>query len=214
MASMTKAANISDASLMALKRLRRKQSSTEWCELCARALEGRHAHLLDPQARRILCACAPCAFLFQDGAGRYRRVPRDSFFLSDLALDNLQWESLSIPVNLAFFFFSSPAKRVVAYYPSPGGATESLLTLEAWEGIAAAHPRIRQMQPDVEALLVNRVASPPDYYIVPIDRCYELSGIVRKHWQGFTGGDDVWREVANFFAALRSEAVTVEEQLA
>ena len=214
MASMTKAANISDASLMALKRLRRKQSSTEWCELCARALEGRHAHLLDPQARRILCACDPCAFLFQDGAGRYRRVPRDSFFLSDLALDNLQWESLSIPVNLAFFFFSSPAKRVVAYYPSPGGATESLLTLEAWEGIAAAHPRIRQMQPDVEALLVNRVASPPDYYIVPIDRCYELSGIVRKHWQGFTGGDDVWREVANFFAALRSEAVTVEEQLA
>jgi len=214
MASMTKAANISDASLMALKRLRRKQSSTEWCELCARALEGRHAHLLDPQARRILCACDPCAFLFQDGAGRYRRVPRDSFFLSDLALDNLQWEALSIPVNLAFFFFSSPAKRVVAYYPSPGGATESLLTLEAWEGIAAAHPRIRQMQPDVEALLVNRVASPPDYYIVPIDRCYELSGIVRKHWQGFTGGDDVWREVANFFAALRSEAVTVEEQLA
>jgi len=214
MASMTKAANISDASLMSLKRLRRKQSSTEWCELCARALEGRHAHLLDPQARRILCACDPCAFLFQDGAGRYRRVPRDSFFLSDLALDNLQWESLSIPVNLAFFFFSSPAKRVVAYYPSPGGATESLLTLEAWEGIAAAHSRIGQMQPDVEALLVNRVASPPDYYIVPIDRCYELSGIVRKHWQGFTGGDDVWREVANFFAALRSEAVTVEEQLA
>ena len=214
MASMTKAANISDASLMALKRLRRKQSSTEWCELCARALEGRHAHLLDPQARRILCACDPCAFLFQDGAGRYRRVPRDSFFLSDIALDNLQWEALSIPVNLAFFFFSSPAKRVVAYYPSPGGATESLLTLEAWEGIAAAHSRIGQMQPDVEALLVNRVASPPDYYIVPIDRCYELSGIVRKHWQGFTGGDDVWREVANFFAALRSEAVTVEEQLA
>jgi len=214
MASMTKAANISDASLMALKRLRRKQSSTEWCELCARALEGRHAHLLDPQARRILCACDPCAFLFQDGAGRYRRVPRDSFFLSELALDNLQWEALSIPVNLAFFFFSSPAKRVVAYYPSPGGATESLLTLEAWEGIAAAHSRIGQMQPDVEALLVNRVASPPDYYIVPIDRCYELSGIVRKHWQGFTGGDDVWREVANFFAALRSEAVTVEEQLA
>lgn len=214
MASMTKAANISDASLMSLKRLRRKQSSTEWCELCARALEGRHAHLLDPQARRILCACDPCAFLFQDGAGRYRRVPRDSFFLSDIALDNLQWEALSIPVNLAFFFFSSPAKRVVAYYPSPGGATESLLTLEAWEGIAAAHSRIGQMQPDVEALLVNRVASPPDYYIVPIDRCYELSGIVRKHWQGFTGGDDVWREVANFFAALRSEAVTVEEQLA
>jgi hypothetical protein len=211
---MTKAENISDASLMALKRLRRKQSSTEWCELCARALEGRHAHLLDPQVRRILCACDPCAFLFQDGAGRYRRVPRDSFFLSDLALDNLQWESLSIPVNLAFFFFSSPAKRVVAYYPSPGGATESLLTLEAWEGIASAHSRIGQMQPDVEALLVNRVVSPPDYYIVPIDRCYELSGIVRRHWQGFTGGDEVWREVANFFATLRSEAVTVEEQLA
>ncbi len=211
---MPQTENISEASLMALKRLRLKRSSTEWCELCARALEGRHTHLLDPQARRILCACDPCAFLFQDGAGRYRRIPRDSYLLPHIAVENLQWESLSVPVNLAFFFFSSPANRVVAYYPSPGGATESLLTLETWEGIVAAHPRIGQMQPDVEALLVNRVASPPGYYIVPIDRCYELSGIVRKHWQGFTGGDDVWREVANFFAALRSDAVSVEEQVA
>jgi hypothetical protein len=211
---MPQTENISEASLMALKRLRLKRSSTEWCELCARALEGRHTHLLDSQARRILCACDPCAFLFQDGAGRYRRIPRDSYLLPHIAVENLQWESLSIPVNLAFFFFSSPANRLVAYYPSPGGATESLLTLETWEGIVAAHPRIGQMQPDVEALLVNRVASPPGYYIVPIDRCYELSGIVRKHWQGFTGGDDVWREVANFFAALRSDAVSVEEQVA
>ena len=118
------------------------------------------------------------------------------------------------PGEPGFFLFQQPGESRGCLLPSPGGATESLLTLETWEGIVAAHPRIGQMQPDIEALLVNRVASPPGYYIVPIDRCYELSGIVRKHWQGFTGGDDVWREVANFFAALRSDAVSVEEQVA
>jgi hypothetical protein len=122
----------------------------------------------------------------------------------------LQWEALSIPINLAFFFFSAAANRTLAFYPSAGGATESLLDLAAWNEIAAAHPRIQQMQRDVEALLVNRLADPPEYYIAPIDRCYELTGIVRKQWKGFTGGDEVWKAIADFFTTLRDEAVKVE----
>lgn len=200
---------ISDAALATLKRLQQKRPAAERCELCSLPLaeEARHAHLLEPQERRILCACDACAFLFQGSEGRYRRIPRDVCFLADCGLDDLLWESLSIPISLAFFFYSTVAQRPVAFYPSPGGATESLLNLEAWGEIAASHPRLQQMQPDVEAFLVNRLASPPGYYIVPIDRCYELAGIVRKHWEGFTGGDAVWREIGVFFAALRQEAI-------
>ena len=204
---MTPSSPISGDALSALQRLRQRRPAEERCELCALPLPERHAHLLEPKERRVLCSCDPCAFLFQDGNGRYRRIPRESYFLASFVLGDLQWEALAIPINLAFFFHSSPAGRVVAFYPSLAGATESLLDLQSWNRIAEAYPRLRQMQPDVEALLVNRLATPPEHYIVPVDRCYELTGIVRRHWSGFTGGDDVWREIARFFVTLREEAI-------
>ena len=78
--------------------------------------------------------------------------------LRDFALDDQQWDSLLIPISLAFFFHSSSAGRVLAYYPSPAGATESLLDLEYWDAIAERNPVLKRMEPDVEALLVNRVS--------------------------------------------------------
>ena len=72
-------------------------------------------------------------------------------------MTDAQWDSLMIPINMAFFFRSSPEARVVAMYPSPAGATESLLSLEAWNEIADANPELQHMDSDVEALLVNRI---------------------------------------------------------
>jgi hypothetical protein len=206
---MEQPAWIAESAVAKLKQLRDRQPVAEHCELCVLPLESHHAHLLEPKERRILCSCDPCAFLFQDGAGRYRRIPRDSFLLSAFELPELLWESLSVPISLAFFFYSSTTRRVVGFYPSPGGATESLLELSAWDEIAGVHPRLRNMSPDVEAFLVNRLATPPEYFVVPIDRAYELSGLVRKHWRGFTGGDAVWREIQGFFATLRSQAIEI-----
>jgi Family of unknown function (DUF5947) len=204
---MGEAAWLADSSLATLKRLRARRPADERCELCALPLESRHAHLLEPTERRILCSCEPCAILFQDGSGRYRRVPRDVFVLGGFEMPELVWESLSIPINLAFFFYSSASHKIVACYPSPGGAIEALLELSAWHEIAAVHRRLQHIPPDVEAFLVNRLATPPEYYVVPIDRCYELAGLVRKHWKGFNGGDEVWREIKAFFATLRAEAI-------
>jgi hypothetical protein len=68
-----------------------------------------------------------------------------------------QWESLLIPINMAFFFGSSIEGRVIALYPSPAGAVESLLPLEAWNEIAETNRALRHLRPDIEALLVNRV---------------------------------------------------------
>jgi len=108
-----------------------------------------------------------------------------------------------IPISLAFFSYSTPAKRVVALYPGPAGAAESLLPLDAWEDVLVANPALRHLQPDVEALLVNRVGAVREHFIVPIDECYRLVGLIRLHWRGLSGGAKVWGEVSQFFQHLK-----------
>ena len=103
-----------------------------------------------------------------------------------------------------FFFHDTPNDKVAAYYPSPAGATESLLPLTAWEALVETNPILRQMQPDVETLLVNRVQETRAYFLAPIDVCFELVGLIRIHWRGFSGGDEVWREIDGFFERLRN----------
>ena len=194
--------------LLALKSKWSARRGMERCELCSRDLEKSHPHLVDITARRIVCACNACSLLFEGSTtARYRRIPPDIIRLSDFVLDDLEWSALSIPIGLAFFFFSSVAGKVIAMYPSPAGATESLLDLDAWSDIATRHSRIQQLRPDVEALLVNRLCTPAEYFIVPIDRCYQLAGTIRKHWTGFSGGDVLWREVNEFFEGLRHQSI-------
>lgn len=170
-----------------------------------------HQHLVDPATRQLVCSCDACAVLFssQEGA-RFRRVPRDARALDRFHMTEGQWDSLGIPIGLAYFFRSTPQAQVVAFYPSPAGATESLLSLERWNDIVAENPSLVRMEPDVEALLVNRVSRPgrpsPSYFIVPIDSCYRLVGLIRKHWRGFTGGTEVWQEVDGFFDRLQATA--------
>ena len=99
----------------------------------------------------------------------------------------------------------------MAMYPSPAGAIESLLSLESWTEIAAEHPSLQKMEADVETLLVNRVGKPAEYYIVPIDECYRLVGLIRMHWRGLSGGTDVWKEIHQFFGDLKTRSVDVRE---
>ena len=99
-------------------------------------------------------------------------------------------------------------------YPSPAGATESLLELESWNDIVGQNPALNQMEPDVEALLVNRLGysrgySAPEYYQLPIDECYKLVGLIRAHWSGLSGGSEVWQQIGEFFRSLQSRAVVV-----
>ena len=132
-------------------------------------------------------------------------------------LTDAQWDSLLVPINMAFFFANSATGRVTAVYPSPAGATESLLPLENWEQIALANPVVRSMEPDVEALLVNRLGAVRgfpvnQYFLVPIDQCFKLVGLIRTHWRGLSGGEELWREVADYFAGLAARAVLAREE--
>jgi hypothetical protein len=125
-----------------------------------------------------------------------------------------QWESLLIPINMAFFFRSSTEDRMITLYPSPAGAVESLLPLDDWSEIVQQNLVLRDLQSDIEALLVNRVGhahelSHAEYYIAPIDDCYRLVGLIRANWKGLSGGSEVWTEIGRFFSDLRSRADAV-----
>jgi hypothetical protein len=111
---------------------------------------------------------------------------------------------LRIPVEIAFFFHDTSAGRVVAFYPSPAGAVESLLELTSWQRLTLANPVLDEMAPDVEALLVNRSGGARDHWLVPIDDCYALVGLIRTHWKGLAGGVAAWDEIATFFTGLRT----------
>jgi hypothetical protein len=184
----------------------------ERCELCTEPIADEHGHLVDVEARRLLCACRGCYLLFTpDGAGggHYRAVPDRYLALTDVRLSAAQWDALQIPVGVAFFFVNSTLARVAAFYPSPAGATESLLPLDTWEELVGAHPALSTLQPDVEALLVRADpdgASGAECYLVPIDACYELVGHLRRLWRGFDGGREAHGALDSFFDRVRARA--------
>jgi len=201
-------AGTASGALSSLRSYVRRPASRERCELCSLALGDDHAHLVEPANGRMLCACDACALLFSDRTdGKYRRVPRRVQFLDNLALSDGIWEALQLPINLAYFVHSTRAGRVVAFYPSPGGATESSVPKDAWEMLLEDMPRLRDLEPDVEALLVNRTGGQCACYRVGVDECYKLVGIVRTHWRGMSGGTEVWKQMGRFFAGLRERSV-------
>jgi site-specific recombinase len=73
---------------------------------------------------------------------------------------------------------------------------------EDWQALVDANPDLRRMQPEVESLLINRTEKRRQAFVVPLDVCFELIGIVRRHWQGFSGGPEVHREIDRFFDQL------------
>ena len=190
-----------------LRRFRDRRSDQEKCDFCGAGLPPEHRHLLEMSKRRIVCTCTACALRFQDVVGgRFKLIPSDIRHLSEFDLSDPEWENLALPINLAFFFYSTPQQKMNAMYPSPAGATESLLPLTAWTSLVERNSELTTMVPDVEALLINRVGKEREYYIVPIDLCFELIGLIRVHWRGLSGGDKVWEEVDKFFSKLRASA--------
>jgi hypothetical protein len=189
-----------------------RQAAQERCELCGEPIPAEHRHLLDLQSGDLMCACQACKILFDRkaaGAGHYRLVPDRRLRIEDFRLDDESWAALEIPVDMAFFFHSTRAERVSAFYPSPAGPTESLLRFDAWKDIEEANPILRSLEPDVEALLVNRARGAREYFLVPIDDPYRLVALIRGRWRGLTGGQEVWEEIEGFFTGLSQGAKTV-----
>jgi hypothetical protein len=204
------AATVPAGAIEVLQRIRAprppKPRPGERCEMCTTDIGDEHSHVVDLDNRSLMCTCRGCYLLFEnDGAGgkRFRAVPEDYRAVPGFALSPGQWEELQIPVSVAFFFVNSREERVVGFYPSPAGATESLLPMDAWERLTSANPELADICSDVEALLVR---APSEGYVVPIDACYELVGHMRRLWQGFDGGQEARAEMNAFFERVKSRA--------
>ncbi len=182
--------------------------------MCSQELAPDHSHVVNLETRSLMCACRACYLLFtQPGAaqGKYKAVPNRYLSLRSVELTAEKWEALQIPVGMAFFFYNSTLGRITGFYPSPAGATESILPLESWRELASADPAIDAMEPDVEALLARREREGNfESFLVPIDACYELTGIVRRRWRGFDGGEEARRDIEAFCNTLREMCRSAE----
>jgi len=210
-----------------------QQAPEEKCEFCAATIPAEHGHVADLDSATLMCGCRACYLLFtHSGAGqtweqdpqpdRQRRIGRARYrsipdrYCADPAhpLTLAEWDALEIPVGLAFFLRSSASGETTAFYPSPAGATECRLDLEAWGQIAAGHPLVASAEPDVEAILISRgERNQPavETFLVPIDACYELAGRMRLEWRGFDGGEEARQSIAGFLDRVRARSVDLGE---
>jgi hypothetical protein len=163
------------------------------------------AMLLDLTQRRIVCVCETCWSL-RSGDPEFRPPGTRTLWLEDFVMPDAVWAAFQIPIGLAFLMRSTVTGAVVALYPSPAGATESELELTAWDALRDANPILERLEPDAEALIVDRTSAEHRYAIVGVDRCYALVGLVKERWSGITGGPGVAIAIAGFFEDLRAKA--------
>lgn len=181
-------------------------ATDERCQFCNAEMPSEHGHVVNVETRQLLCACRACSLLFASAGaaqGKYRTVPRRFVSLEAPVFTDGQWDALQIPVGIAFFFFNTSLDRMAAFYPSPVGAMESVLPLDAWQDAVRRYSVLDTIAPDVEALLVHKRHQHCEGYLVPIDACYELVGRIRRHWKGFDGGEAAWKEIDAFFSEVR-----------
>lgn len=215
---------------------RERPTSGDVCEMCAVPVDEDHRHAVDLERRSLLCVCRGCALLFEHSArggaaatggaadartatdgsddapstpiGRYRTVPERYLRIEPFALPAQAWAALQIPVGVAFVVANTSLGRPVAFYPSPGGATEADVPPDAWTTVVDANPGLADVEPDVEAALIRTDTTDgrASCHIVPVDRCYELVGVLRLHWRGFDGGAEVRDHIAAFFSDVDRRA--------
>lgn len=177
----------------------------ERCELCPTGLAEDHRHLLHLDERRIVCVCETCWSL-RSGDAEYRPAGGRTLWLADFDLPDDIWAAFGVPIGLAFFLRNGASGVVAGLYPSPAGATESELSLDSWDRLVELNPILERLDPDCEALIVNRLSEPHEFAIAPIDVCYKLVGLIKANWEGISGGDAVERAVPEFFGWLKAKA--------
>jgi hypothetical protein len=177
----------------------------ERCDLCGTSVPGDHRHMLNLYERQIVCVCESC-WALRSGDPEFRPTGMRTLWLDDFRLPEEIWAQFRIPIGLAFFMHSSVTGCIVAMYPSPAGATESELHFETWNRLVELNPELGGLEPDAEALIVNRMAERPQFAIAPIDRCYMLVGIVKAAWEGISGGAGIESAIEAYFDDLRRVA--------
>lgn len=193
----------------ALKRLQMRQMPEgpqpieAQCDLCGTSVSEEHRHLLQLDERSIVCVCESC-WALRSGDAEFRPVGSRVIWLDSLDLPDDLWARFRIPIGLAFFLRSQGG--VVAFYPSPAGATESEIDTIVFAELESRNPRVQELEPDAEVLIVDRLGDSMRSAIAPTDQAYRLVGLVKTHWQGISGGPGLQNAVDGFFEELREKA--------
>jgi hypothetical protein len=175
------------------------------CDLCGTSMPEDHRHLLQLEERSIVCVCESC-WALRSGDAEYRPTGSRVVWLDELALPDELWARFRIPIGLAFFLRTGDG--VVAFYPSPAGATESELDLGVWDELVRLNPVLEDLGPEGETLIVDRMSRDGlRCAIAPTDQAYRLVGLVKASWQGISGGPEVGKAIDGFFDDLRGRAV-------
>lgn len=178
----------------------------ERCFFCGRKLPADHRHLVDLSVMKFMCTCEMCAITRAE-TSLYKPLPQRLLDLDPFNLPDSLWSDFLIPVNMTFFVLSTAKNGAIAFYPAPTGATESKLKMEPWNELVSLNPVLKELEPDLEALLVNRLNREGQYFIVPIDCCYKLIGMIRLAWKGIYGGKEVNDIINQFFSELKERSV-------
>ena len=184
----------------------------ELCNFCGTKLSPDHRHLVDLSAMKFMCTCEMCMITMAESS-TYKPLPQRSVELKDFQMSDQLWSDFLIPVNMTFFVMSSVRNGAVAYYPAPSGATESKLKIESWNQLVELNPILNDLTPDLEALLVNRLDNEGKYYIIPIDECYKLIGMIRTTWKGIFGGREVNDVIRQFFIDLKAKSEYAQSEI-
>ena len=115
-----------------------------------------------------------------------------------------QWDDLQIPVGVAFFFRNSALERVVAFYPSPAGATESRAAARRLgaRSLARDHPQLAPLRARRRgAAGARRPDGDRGGRVLPrADRRLLRAGRpAAPTWRGFDGGQEARDALDGFF---------------
>jgi hypothetical protein len=139
------------------------------------------------------------------GAGRYRLIPERYRQLPALGRDDARWADLRLPVSLAFLVRTESGGGL-AVFPGALGPTDAPIDAERWAALESAYPEVKELESEVEAVLVNRLHGRRECWLVPLDQCYRLVALLRARWEGINGGQEVWVEIDRFFAQVAERA--------
>jgi hypothetical protein len=173
------------------------------CDLCGTSMAEDHRHLLQLDERQIVCVCESC-WALRSGDAEFRPVGSRVIWLDSLDLPDDLWARFGIPIGLAFFLRSGGG--VVAFYPSPAGATEKEIDAGVFSELEERNPRVRELDEESEVLIVDRLGEQMRSAIAPTDEAYRLVGLVKANWRGISGGPVLQDAVDGFFEGLREKA--------
>ena len=167
------------------------------------------------RAGKLVCSCDACAVLFSGRAGGPvpARAARRRVVCPTSACPTPSGRTCTCRSTWRSSSQSTPAGRVLAFYPSPAGRRRI-----AADARGLAGPGRRESRPRASSSPTSRRSwstgseGERAYYRAPIDECYKLVGLIRAHWRGLSGGTEVWDEVGRFFAGLKRAVASRGEE--